>query len=387
MSPLPESSGNLCCGATELCIQIEGKDLTKPSRRPSTAPRIADVAELAGVSTATVSRALALPDQVRPETLALVMDAVKQSGYRPNSSARNLRTQRTRLILVVVPSIANPIFASVMRGIDAQLAEAGYGVMIGNLDNNAGMEPRFVELAFAREVDGVMLLNGWIPRSGAHSLMETGLPVVAMCAGIGDPRVPDITADDFGSGRNAARHLVELGHRQLGYAAGPKGTSVDAARWTGFQSMALELGIPSADICRFEGLGEARFAYRSGVECAAGFLAKTNRSTGVFAASDEIAIAFIDTVQRAGLTVPGDVSVLGFDGIDAGNYMRPTLSSFHQPRHELGRTGARVLLKLIAGTALPQDYEVRIPVPLVERESTAALTSMNVPERVRVPAE
>ena len=141
--------------------------MTERGHRPTTAPRIADVAELAGVSTATVSRALALPGQVRPETLALVMDAVRRSGYRPNSSARNLRTQRTRLILVVVPSIANPIFASVMRGIDAELAEAGYGVIIGNLDNNAGKEPRFVELAFAREVDGVVLLNGRIPRSGA----------------------------------------------------------------------------------------------------------------------------------------------------------------------------------------------------------------------------
>ena len=339
------------------------------------------------MSTATVSRALALPGQVRPETLALVMDAVKQSGYRPNSSARNLRTQRTRLILVVVPSIANPIFASVMRGIDAELAEAGYGVIIGNLDNNAGKEPRFVELAFAREVDGVVLLNGRIPRSGAHSLMETGLPVVAMCAGIGDPRVPDITADDFGSGRNAARHLVGLGHKRLGYAAGPKGTSVDTARWTGFQSMALELGIASADIVRFEGLSEARFAYRSGVECAAGFLAKPNRPTGIFAASDEIAIAFIDTVQRAGLKVPDDVSVVGFDGIDAGNYMRPTLTSFHQPRYELGRTGAGVLLKLIAGTATRDDFEVRVPVPLVERESTAALRSADVPGRMQVPAE
>ena len=339
------------------------------------------------MSTATVSRALALPGQVRPETLALVMDAVRRSGYRPNSSARNLRTQRTRLILVVVPSIANPIFASVMRGIDAELAEAGYGVIIGNLDNNAGKEPRFVELAFAREVDGVVLLNGRIPRSGAHSLMETGLPVVAMCAGIGDPRVPDITADDFGSGRNAARHLVGLGHKRLGYAAGPKGTSVDTARWTGFQSMALELGIASADIVRFEGLGRStlRLPLGGGMRCR--FSGQAEPADWHFRSERRDR----DRLHRHGAKSWTESSGRRFGRWirrdRRGNYMRPTLTSFHQPRYELGRTGAGVLLKLIAGTATRDDFEVRVPVPLVERESTAALRSADVPGRMQVPAE
>jgi LacI family repressor for deo operon, udp, cdd, tsx, nupC, and nupG len=346
--------------------------LNERTKPPSSSIRIAHVAELAGVSTATVSRALASPGQVRPATLALVMEAVKNSGYRPNSSARNLRTQRTKMVLVVMPSIANPVFAEVLRGIDTELTTAGYGVVIGNLDNNPGKEPRFVELAFSREVDGVILLNGWIPRSGRHSLLESGLPVVSMCSAIGDEVVPDVTVDDAAAGREAARYLVGLGHAALGYAAGPIGHPVDSARWTGFRDAAIDMGVEPGRIRRFEGQKEARFSYQSGVSSAESFLALSDdRPTAVFCASDEMAIAFMKTVRDRGVDIPRDLSVVGFDGITAGRFVHPTLTTFLQPKHDLGCAGARVLLELFAGAERSQALSKKIAVSLVERESTA----------------
>lgn len=334
---------------------------------------IEDVARLAGVSTATVSRALAQPDLVRPETVRLVTEAVKASGYTPNSSARSLRRQRTNMVLVVVPTIANQMYAHVLRGIDTGLAPAGYGVIIGNLDNAPDKEAHFVDLAFSRQVDGIMLLCGFVPRGRGRSLTETGLPMVSLCAPIPGAGLPEVYVDDAGAGLEAGRYLASLGHRRLGYAAGPKGSVVDQTRWTSFRQGAIEGGVDPADILRIEGLAETRFSYGSGLAAAESFLALANRPTAMFCASDEIAIGFLKVIRRAGLHVPRDVSLLGFDGIEQADFTDPVLSTFRQPRHDIGRVGAELLLRLIEGRAHQGEREVRLPFELLKRESTAPL--------------
>jgi LacI family transcriptional regulator, repressor for deo operon, udp, cdd, tsx, nupC, and nupG len=339
---------------------------------------IADVAALAGVSTATVSRALAKPDSVRTETVAQVMEAVRASGYTPNSSARMLRTQRTNMVLVVVPSIANQMYSHVLRGVDTVLAPAGYGVIIGNLDSAPGNQARFVELAFARQVDAVILLCGYIPGSRGRTLAETGLPMVSLCAPIGDPTVPDICADDEAGGREAGRFLASLGHRHLAYAAGPAGSVVDTARWTSFQEGAVAGGVRPDAIVRLEGSVESRFGFVSGLAAGGRFVALERRPTAVFCASDEIAMGLMKALRQAGLRVPRDVSVVGFDGIDQADYLDPVLSTLRQPRQEIGRRGAEVLLRMLDGTVTAADRKVRLPVELLSRESTAPLRQPDI---------
>lgn len=332
---------------------------------------IADVAARAGVSTATVSRALAKPDSVRSETVSLVMEAVRACGYTPNSSARMLRTQRTHMVLVVVPSIANQMYSHVLRGVDTALAPAGYGVIIGNLDSAPGNQARFVELAFARQVDAVILLCGYIPGDHGRTMADAGLPIVSLCAPIGDPAIPDICADDEAGGREAGRFLASLGHRRLAYAAGPKGSVVDTARWTNFRDAAVAAGVDPSAIIRLEGEAGARFTFASGLAAGRSLLALPDRPTAVFCASDEIAMGLMKVVRTAGLSVPGDVSIVGFDGIDQVDYLDPVLSTMRQPRQEIGRRGAEVLLRMLDGTAGPQDHRIRLPVELLSRESTA----------------
>ncbi|MHB2169819.1 LacI family DNA-binding transcriptional regulator [Alsobacter sp. R-9] len=342
------------------------------TRKPRTVPAtIADVAALAGVSTATVSRALAKPDSVRPETVALVMKAVKASGYTPNSSARNLRRQRTNMVLVVVPSIANQMYSHVLRGIDTGLAPAGYGVIIGNLDNAPDKEAGFVELAFSRQVDGIILLCGYVPRARGRSLADAGLPMVSLLSPIGDSAIPDISVDDRAAGREAGRLIARLGHRRVAYAAGPKGHSVDTLRWTGMREAAVEGGIDAADILRLEGPPGGRYTFAAGLGAAEAFLALSDRPTAVFCASDEIAIGFLKSVRRAGLRVPQDVSIIGFDGNDLSDFTEPVLSTIRQPRHDLGRTGAEVLLGMIDGSFDPSRRVIHLPVEVLQRESTA----------------
>src|SRR5882724_1491633 len=138
-------------------------------RGQSRLPRISEVARLARVSTATVSRTLANPQIVARETRERVLEAVRQIGYTPNVVGRSLRARRSMMVLVVVPTLANPFYADVLRGIDHELWSAGYGLIIGNLDNSIEKESRLIDVAFARQVDGVLLLNGRVPESDGRA--------------------------------------------------------------------------------------------------------------------------------------------------------------------------------------------------------------------------
>jgi LacI family repressor for deo operon, udp, cdd, tsx, nupC, and nupG len=328
--------------------------------------RIADVARLAGVSTATVSRVLADPGKVRPKTRDLVTEAVRRSGYTPNSIARNLRTRRTMTVLVVVPNLANPVFAQILRGIDAELVQSGYGLIIGSLDNCIEREARYVGLALSRQIDGIILMSGRIPTGGKRAMSEAGLPMVAMCAAIPDAGVPNVVVEDREAGRAAVRHLTDLGHRRLGYISGPPGNIIEGERFAGFLSGIAEAGLTEEDFVRWEG----RFLFSAGVKAAEAYLHLKNRPTGIFASCDESAIGFIKTVRAAGVRVPEDVSVVGFDGIELADYVEPTLTTFQQPLHELGRAGAGVLLRLIRNEAKPEDWNVRLPLAFLERDTT-----------------
>jgi LacI family transcriptional regulator, repressor for deo operon, udp, cdd, tsx, nupC, and nupG len=333
--------------------------------------RIADVAQLAGVSTATVSRVLASPDQVRPKTHKVVMEAVRRSGYTPNSTARNLRTRRTMNVLVVAPRLTNPVFAQVLRGVDDELTQSGYGIIVANLDNQTEREVRYVDLVLSRQVDGVLLMNGRIPQNSKRSMADAGLPMVAMCSAVPGGVIPNIVVQDREASRKAAEYLVQLGHRSFGYISGLPGTYIETERFNGFLEGLKAAGC-SSDVVRWEG----PFMFSTGVSAAKSFLRTKKRLTGIFAACDESAIGFIKTVRSAGIRVPEDVSVIGFDGIEFADYTEPTLTTFKQPLHEIGRIGAATLLKMIQGEKGPKDRDVRLPLQLLERGTTGSAPDM-----------
>jgi len=344
--------------------------------------RIADVARIAGVSTATVSRVLADPNKVRSKTYDLVMEAVHQSGYTPNSSARTLRTRRTMNVLVVAPRLTNPVFAEVLRGVDDELTQSGYGIIIGNLDNCTEREARYVDLALSRQIDGVLLLTGRVPMNGARSMGEAGLPIVAVCAAIPGSNIPSVVVQDREASRRAVEYLARLGHRRFGYISGTPGTVIEAERFKGFVEGIAAVGLDRKDFTRWEG----PFVFSTGVAAAEAFLRAKDRPTGIFAACDESAIGFIKTVRSRGVRVPEDVSVIGFDGIEFADYVEPTLTTFRQPFHELGRRGADVLLKMIHQTMGPEDWNVRLPLTLLERDTTGPIPRAKGSRQIRARA-
>jgi LacI family transcriptional regulator, repressor for deo operon, udp, cdd, tsx, nupC, and nupG len=332
------------------------------SRRPAT---IHDVAARAGVSTATVSRTLASPDQVSDEARARVLQAIKATGYTPNMAARNLRARRSMMVLVVVPNIANAFFAEILRGIDDELVENGYGIIIGNLDNRREREARYVDLVFARQVDAVLLMSGRIPAGNGRLMSEAGVPLATICVHISDSGFASVMVDDEFASRKVVDHLVGLGHRRFGYVSGPLENRNEIGRRGGFIAGLSAAGLDPGQAHYWQG----DFMIGSGVGAAREFLALTERPTAVYAVSDSMAISFMKTVMEGGVRVPEDLSIVGFDGIDFSEFVTPTLTTIQQPRHEIGRTGARVLLEAIAKSAPPRS--VKLAAPLIIRDSTA----------------
>jgi len=330
-------------------------------------PRIADVAKLAGVSTATVSRALTAPHRLRPDTLARVAEAVRHTGYTPNLAARTLRARRTMLVLVVVPDIANPFFSDVLRGIDEGLSKDGYGFLIGNLGNTRANEPRLADVALSGQVDGVLLLNGRIPTGGPRSLSPTEIPMVAICEAIPGAAIPQIEVENREAARAAVAHLASLGHRHIAYLSGPKDNILEHERRGGFCEGLKDASIPRRDARFYTG----DFSFHAGVAAAEQFLRVGERPTALFAANDEMVIGFMKRIRSAGVSVPDDVSVIGFDGIEFSDFVEPTLTTFRQPRRELGYEGASLLVAAMRGDVIdPARARQRWPVPLLTRGST-----------------
>ena len=316
-------------------------------RTPSTSAKIADVARIAGVSVATVSRALTHPDVVTDETRQRVMDAVAKTGYTPNAAARNLRIRRTMLALVVVPDIANPFFAEVLRGIDATLSLQGYGLIIANLDNSPAKEARYVELAHSGQVDGILLLCGHVPGGPSRNMAGAGVPLVGACERIANAAFPQVEINNRAAAQQATGHLVHLGHRRIAYLSGPAGNILDVERRAGYIEALAAGGIHPDPALVFPG----DFTFRAGTEAARRVLEMLpdQRPTALFAANDEMAIGFLKTIHAAGYRAPDDIAIVGFDAIDYADYCEPTLTTVSQPRFQIGETAARLLARAMSG--------------------------------------
>jgi LacI family transcriptional regulator, repressor for deo operon, udp, cdd, tsx, nupC, and nupG len=345
-------------------------ELDSMRRRQGNPAKIADVARLAGVSVATVSRALANPDVVSADARERVLEAVRAVGYTPNAAARNLRVRRTMMVLVVVPDIANPFFAEVLRGIDAMLSQHGYGLIIANLDNTPAKESRYVDLVHAGQVDGILLLCGHVPGHADRTMAGAGVPIVAACERIPGEVFPQVEVNNRWAAAEVVRHLVALGHRRIAYISGPRSNILDQDRRAGYAAALAEAGLPWEAGLELEG----DFTFRSGAAAATLVLARarSSRPTAVFAANDEMAIGFLKTMHAGGSRIPEDISVAGFDAVEYADYCEPTLTTMRQPRNEIGARAAELLVQTMTGRADVDNIRVTLATQLWVRESTAA---------------
>lgn len=332
--------------------------------RPSITIR--DVARRAGVSTATVSRALADPERVAEATREQVFRAIAETGFTPNAMARSLRARSTKMVLALLPGIGNSFYTPILNAVEEVLSLAGYGMIMGDTRMDRDREAHYDHLVRAGQVDGVMLLTGRLPHPSFAELDAT-VPIALICNDIpGLDRLTVIEIDNHDAARQATQHLIDLGHRRIGHALGPADNVESVYRVQGYRSALSDAGLPVDDSIVWQGA----FRFDAGVEVARRFLAHPDPPTALFTANDEMAMGFIRTVKDAGFSVPGDVSIVGFDDIEYARYFDPALTTMNQPRAELGRLAAQsILARMTGGAGAP--IRTRLKCTLVVRDSTS----------------
>ena len=333
--------------------------MTRPEDRSRRRPKIADVAATAGVSTATVSRALSNPGLVGEATRARVMDAVEVTGYRINSAARDLRQRRARSLLILAPNLSNTFFGTIFAAIQKVAGEAGLAVQISDSRLESS---RLATLGHDGRTDAIVLLDGALDPEIVNGWR---LPLVQLCEWNEDYDAPAITIDNAAAARLAVEHLAQLGHRRIVHVEGPPDNVLAIHRRAGAHAGATARGLELT-------LLPGDFTMESGEAAARRWAAMTPRPTAVFCASDECAFGFIAECAAMGLAVPADVSVIGFDDVDFAGRFLPALTTVHQPRAEIGRIGAERLLAALEGGRPLGPRAEPVPTRLVVRASTAA---------------
>jgi LacI family transcriptional regulator, repressor for deo operon, udp, cdd, tsx, nupC, and nupG len=324
-----------------------------------------EVAAAAGVSVATVSRALQRPELVTEKTRRRVHEAIRRLDYTPNAQARTLRTAQTKLIIAMVADIANPFFSEIIRGIEQVAYENGYSVLLGDTQNIASREQAYADMIAAKQADGLITLIPHVPRMQ----IQGRLPFVNACECVKDRSITCIGVDNVLGAVAAVNHLVTLGHHHIGFVSGPAASPLTSDRRRGY-----ELALREAGIALDEGLiASGDFSAESGLAAVEILLARKSRFTALFCSNDEMAIGAIRALKSARLRVPEDVSVVGFDDIRFAKYTDPPLTTVAQPKNELGREAMNLLMEILSGGDAPTRKRV-LPTDLVVRGSTAPRT-------------
>lgn len=331
-------------------------------------PTVNDVAREAGVSNATVSRVMSRPSDVKAETRDHIISVMKRLGYRANHAAAELRRGSSKTLLVLVSEITNAFFAEFFKGIEEEARANGYVLLIGDTSEDAESERAFSDMLLMNQAGGMILnTNGFLedllPRDAGGSY--TGPPVVS-CGGHKDIELPTVRTDDVLGGQLAAGHLIALGHRDIVQVFGPLQTNGFERRYRGFTQTLKNAGIPVQKDRDFGG----PLSVELGLQAAEALLASGNLPTAVFVHNDETATGLLHGLVSAGIRVPEDISVIGYDDMPYAAIFNPCLSSICLPRREWGRLACRKLISLLKDEAEALEPVIITP-ELIARASTA----------------
>lgn len=330
---------------------------------------ISDLARRAEVSVTTVSRVLNNSSHpVSAATRLRVLKAAEELNYRPNALARAMITRRTQIVGVIVGDSSDPYFSTIVRGIEAEARKHEYLIIICNTERDPAVERNYLELLYDYQVDGIVFAGGSVHETMElagvlEELQENGVALVAL-----NPHTVvavEICVDNVVAAREMTEHLLELGHRRIALIEGPEDITTTAQRRQGYREALAEAGLPF----EAELLWPGAFTFESGVEAGHRYLATTDKPSAIFASNDQTAIGFMAVVRHAGVRIPEDVSVAGFDDIEQARYVFPPLTTIEVPMHQLGEEGMRHLLAQLQDEKVEEF--VSLPHRLIIRESTA----------------
>lgn len=333
---------------------------------------IKDVAAEAGVSYQTVSRVINNSHSVTDETRLKVLDVIEELNFRPSLAARNLSSQRTNIIGLIIPYsadylIRDPHLLAQISGIDAEINANDYNLLLstaGNFEDGIKAYNRFLTQKVA---DGAIVVETADSTAGNDLLAKQDDPYVVIGYDIFNQKGYMVHSDDHQGAKEATLHLIEQGHQRIGVINGPE---TGAIRSSEERLLGYKIALESVDI-PFESELVVRGDYTrpSGQRVTEQLLSLDTPPTAIFALNDRMAIGAIQTIQNHGLTVPQDIAVIGFDDIPAATDFTPSLTTVRQPSRELGKTAAELLLKLIAGKSVV-NHEIVLSAELIIRQSS-----------------
>ena len=330
---------------------------------------IRDVAERAAVSVASVSRVLTGAGAVTEATRARVMAAVTELKYVPHSGARSLSTSKTHTVGVILPDLFGEFFSELIRGMDLAARALGYHLIVSSSHDDADEASAAIRSMRGR-VDGLIVLSPHLDAANLAASLAGSTPILLMNGGANDAGRPSIVVDNHGGAVRAVEHLVAIGRRRIAHIAGPAGNLEAEARLAGYLEAMAAAGLPTTVV---DGEFSQASGHRAGVELAA----RAERPDAVFAANDNMAVGAMLALQDAGLRVPEDVAMVGFDDVPLASLVRPGLTTL---RIEIAETGRRALERLVsfmnsAGEAAAAACEVVRPELVVRPSSVAAHSS------------
>ncbi len=329
-----------------------------------------DVARVAGVHPATVSRALNEETRmlVNEETARRVLKAAEELDYQPNPIARGLKTNRSYTIGVLIPDLTNPLFPPILRGIEDGLETASYTPLVANTDNDPERELLDSQTMRARQVDGIVAATARRDHRLHDALIEAGIELVLVNRRQAELPVSSATADDRMGMRLAVEHLISLGHDRIAHLAGPLDYSTGLDRYEGFHETMRAAGLePDPALVR---VAEA-FTEAEGARLCTQLVEEGLDFTAVAAANDLIALGCYDVFAEHGLRCPEEISVVGFNDMPFADRFQPPLTTIHIPHYEIGAAAAELMLERLQNPDA-DPREVRLEPSLVVRGSTAA---------------
>lgn len=335
------------------------------------------VAKVVGVHVSTVSRALnpASDHPISPEIIDRVQRASRKLGFRVNAAGYSLKTNRTRLVGVVVPDITDPVFPPIIRGLEDGLGRHGYAAILANTDGNARKEIEIAEIMRARGVDGLALASIKYHDKLIKKAGLDGLPLVTVGRHTDDPNVSRVVHDEDDGFRRILDHLVSFGHRHIAYIAGPQNISTGRNRYRAIEHHRKQMSLAAQ---RQLVVFARSFNEHEGERCTEELLARSRDFTALVCANDRLAVGAIAALRRHGLNCPEDISVTGFNDMSMVDRLIPPLTTIRIQQYRVGYEAAEILveaMELPPGDRKPR--QVVLPVELIVRQSTRPIVSQH----------
>ncbi|MDF2629539.1 MAG: catabolite control protein [Symbiobacteriaceae bacterium] len=330
-------------------------------------PTIRDVAARAGVSVATVSRFLSDPDKVARATREKVEAAMSELGWRPNMTARSLVHGRTGLYGVIVPDVANPFFGELATGMSLAASSLGVQLVLLHTDLSEELDVAALHLCRQHRLDAVIYTSGSLGPAHRTAVAQLGRPVVLAATYDPEDTLPGILVDSQVGGKMGARHLLSLGHRRIALVGGPAADPIAAGpRWTGWRLELAAAGCLPPPHWQLEVGWKQQYGYQAAIA----LLREPIPPTAILCGSDVLALGVLAAAADLGVSVPHDLSVVGFDGLNLASLWRPSLTTLSQPIGDIGREAVRLAVSLTEGHAAPPTRW--LTPELVVRGSTSA---------------